>query len=47
MKPPLGGSDHNSVYLHPTYNQKLKTVKPLTKTIKVWTPDTLDRLIAD
>jgi hypothetical protein len=43
-KPPLGGSDHNCIHLLPTYRQKLKTVKPVTKTIKVWTPDTLDQL---
>jgi hypothetical protein len=41
---PIGGSDHNSIYLIPTYRQKLKTVKPTVKSIKVWTTDSLETL---
>ena len=43
-KPPLGTSDHNMIYLAPTYQQKIKTTKPETKTVKQWTDDTLDQL---
>ena len=31
---PLGKSDHNTVILIPAYRQKLKTVKPVKKTVK-------------
>ena len=41
---PLGGSDHNSVLLTPSYRQKLKTIKPTSKTLKCWTADSLQEL---
>jgi len=34
--PPLGNSDHNMVQLQPSYIQKLKAVKPMSKSVKVW-----------
>ncbi len=36
----LGLSDHCLVHLIPTYRQKLKSAKPLVKTVKRWTNET-------
>ena len=36
---PLGESDHATVVLIPTYRQKLKTIKPTTKTVRKRTAD--------
>ena len=38
---PLGRSDHAMVYLIPTYLQKLKSDKPLKKTVKKWTQEAI------
>ncbi|KAG1940176.1 hypothetical protein F2P79_016894 [Pimephales promelas] len=40
-KPPLSNSDHNVVHLIPTYRTVLKSCKPHTKTVKVWTSDSI------
>lgn len=34
--PPLGRSDHNTIFLIPRYRQKLKSTKPTKKVIKQW-----------
>ena len=44
QRPQLGHSDHNMVYLTPTYKQKLKTSKPIVKTVKCWSNDNKDLL---
>ncbi len=36
----LGLSDHCLVHLLPTYRQKLKSAKPVEKTVKRWTNET-------
>jgi len=36
----LGLSDHCLVHLIPTYRQKLKSAKPVAKTVKRWTTET-------
>ena len=41
---PLGKSDHNTVILIPAYRQKLKTVKPVKKTVKKWSPESTEAL---
>ena len=38
---PLGRSDRAMVYLIPTYMQKLKSDKPLKKTVKKWTQEAI------
>lgn len=43
-RPPLGSSDHNSVYLLPEYKQRIKSVKPTEKTVKVWSTDSIEKL---
>ena len=43
-KPPIGASDHNSVFLLPTYRQLLKTQNVQTKSVKLWDPESLQRL---
>lgn len=43
-KPPLSNSDHNVVQLIPTYRTVLKSSKPYTKTVKVWTTDSIESL---
>jgi hypothetical protein len=35
-RPPLGTSDHNVVYLRPTYCQLLEREKPTVKTVQIW-----------
>ena len=40
----LGKSDHNTVILIPAYRQKLKTVKPVKKTVKKWSPESTEAL---
>lgn len=41
---PLGDSDHSMVLLTPTYRQRLKTVKPVTKTVRRWTSEATEAL---
>jgi hypothetical protein len=41
---PLGRSDHAMIYLVPVYRQRLKTVKPITRTVKLWTNEAVGRL---
>ena len=41
---PLGKSDHNTVILIPAYRQKLKTVMPVKKTVKKWSPENPEAL---
>lgn len=43
-KPPLSNSDHKTIHLIPTYKTALKRRKPLRKTVKVWTEDTIETL---
>ena len=45
-KPPLGQSDHNMVHLVPTYKQKLKQSKPVTRMVKTWSDDCITELQA-
>ena len=44
VKPPLGSSDHNAVYLIPTYKSLLKSNKPQVKTVSVWNNDSVETL---
>ena len=46
IRPPIANSDHNVVYLVPTYKPKLKRNKPERKTIRVWSPDSIEGLKA-
>ena len=43
-KAPLSNSDHNVVHLLPSYKTKLKSSKPITKTVKQWNPDSEETL---
>lgn len=43
-KPPLSNCDHNTVHLIPTYKTLLKSAKPHTKTISVWSEDSIETL---
>ena len=45
-RPPIGDSDHNSIYLLPACRQKLKQGKSQNKTIKCWSSDGIDKLKA-
>ena len=38
--PPIGLSDHNTVLLTPKYRSKLKTSKPTTNAVNLWTEKT-------
>jgi hypothetical protein len=38
---PLGTSDHNVVYLWPTYCQLLKREKPTVKTVQIWNDNSI------
>ena len=42
--PPLGGSDHNLVFLSPTYTHVVKRLPAATKTIKNWTDEAKESL---
>ena len=33
-------SDHISLFLYPAYRQRLKQTNPVTKQVKLWTPET-------
>ena len=44
--PPLGSADHNSILLAPAYLPVVKRIDKITKNIKQWTPDSVDRLQA-
>ena len=39
--PPLGASDHNVVYLRPTYQRLLQREKPQERSVKVWNNDSI------
>ncbi|XP_070183447.1 uncharacterized protein [Littorina saxatilis] len=41
---PLGNSDHAMILLTPTYKQKLKAVRPITKTVKKWSKEASETL---
>ena len=43
-RPPLSNSDHNTVYLIPTYKTLLKRHKPVIKSVNVWSEDTVETL---
>ncbi len=40
----LGHSDHCLVHLIPTYRQKLKSAKPVVKTVRKWTNEAKQEL---
>lgn len=40
-KSPMGASDHDTVFLIPSYRQKLKTGKPKSRSGKVWDDDSV------
>ncbi len=44
IKAPLGDSDHNMIHLLPSYRQKLKSSKPVTKTINVFPENAIEDL---
>ena len=46
-KPPLSSSDHCVVHLTPSYKSKLKSSKPVTKTVKLWTHEASETLIGE
>ena len=37
-RPPFGDSDHISLFLYPAYRQRLKQSNPVTRQVKLWTP---------
>ncbi len=39
-RPHFGQSDHISLFLYPAYRQRLKQTNPITKQVKLWTPQT-------
>ncbi|KAK2905565.1 hypothetical protein Q8A73_009508 [Channa argus] len=39
-RPHFGHSDHISLFLYPAYRQILKQTHPVTKQVKLWTPET-------
>lgn len=43
-KPPIGASDYDTVFLLPSYTQKLKTEKPKARSVKVWDEDSVSTL---
>ena len=43
-RPPFGDSDHNCIHLVPTYKSKLKSEKPVKRTVRQWTRTASDRL---
>lgn len=43
-KPPIANSDHNAVHLIPVYKTKLKSSKPVEKTVRVWSEDSIETL---
>ena len=46
QKPALGESDHNMIHMVPTYKQKLKSSKPITRSRQVWSDEVCDSLRA-
>ena len=40
----LGKSDHITLFLYPLYRQKIKTVAPTTRTVRVWPEGAVSRL---
>lgn len=45
-RPSIYNSDHNVVHLVPTYKSKLKKRKPEKKVIRVWSPESIEKLRA-
>ncbi|KAK2918358.1 hypothetical protein Q8A73_002729 [Channa argus] len=43
-RPHFGHSDHISLFLYPAYRQRLKQTHPVTKRVKLWTPETENTL---
>lgn len=43
--PPLGNSDHDAIQLLPTYRPAFKSSKPETKTINVWSSNSIEECI--
>ena len=41
---PLAKSDHNTIHLIPIYRSVLKRSKPLVKTVKIWSTDSIETL---
>ena len=41
---PLGRSDHNMVFLLPSYRQNLKSIKPSIHTVRRWDTDSIQRI---
>ena len=41
LLPPLGASDHNVVYLPPTYQRLLQWEQPQERSVKVWNNDSI------
>ena len=44
--PAIGKSDHNMLHMLPSYKQKLKSVKAITKDVKVWDSKNIENLKA-
>ena len=43
---PIGNSDHNMIRMIPVYKQKAKVTKPVTKSVKCWNNDNIEKLKA-
>lgn len=44
MRPPTANSDHHTVYLNPIYKTVLKSCKPKSVTLAVWSNDSAESL---
>ena len=44
IRPPLSNSDHNTIFLIPTYKPAIKRCKPVTRTIRVWRDNNKEEL---
>ena len=42
--PPVGKSDHNAIHLIPAYRPKIQTDPIVKKSVKVWTPESEEKL---
>ena len=42
--PPIGSSDHDTVHLLPAYRPRIQTEPIVKKSVKVWTPESVDQL---
>lgn len=38
-RPPLGDSDHISLFMYPAYRQRLKQSEPVTRQVQLWSPE--------